>query len=175
MYCKNWPNLPREKRSLDNMRASCAWISFREGCMGVLTVNTTGYYLVSKRDRPQAGLMKHFLTFVLSAALAGGQTGPDWAVYRGKPGRTPHSPLDQIRPDNVKRLKLAWQYHTGDVVDQKQDPRSSFQAAPLLIEGKLYVVTPLNKIIALEPHTGRELWKFDPKIRREGDYGDGFV
>lgn len=127
-----------------------------------------------------ARILRHFFTFVLAAvSLAAvsvnAQPGPDWPAYGGDPGGMRHSPLDQIRPDNVSRLKIAWQYHTGDVIDQKDHPRSGFQATPLLINGKLYVVTPFNKIIALNPQTGQEIWKFDPHIERDGDYGDGLT
>ena len=36
----------------------------------------------------------------------------------------------------------------------------------------LYLTTPLGELIALDPATGAERWRFDPKSRRKADYGD---
>ncbi|HVN77903.1 MAG TPA: pyrroloquinoline quinone-dependent dehydrogenase [Terriglobia bacterium] len=82
----------------------------------------------------------------------------------------------------MKHLKVAWTYHTGDVSKgdgtwngQRIWAKSTFEATPLLVEGTLYVVSPFNRIIALDPETGREKWVFDPKIDRIGYYGDFFT
>jgi quinoprotein glucose dehydrogenase len=123
--------------------------------------------------------MHHFRILVfglaLSAAAGAGQV-EEWPVYGHDPGGMRHSPLADITPQNVSNLKVAWTYRTGDVVDDKMSRvRSSFQATPLMIDGTLFVVTPLNRIIALDPETGAERWKFDPKLNRKGDFGDGFT
>lgn len=52
---------------------------------------------------------------------------------------------------------------------------STFEDTPLEIAGTLYIVTPLNRIIALDAETGRERWKFDPKLDRNGAYGNYFT
>jgi quinoprotein glucose dehydrogenase len=87
-----------------------------------------------------------------------------------------------VKKDNVKRLKVAWTYHTDDVSNgtgtwngQKIWAKSTFEATPLLVDGTLYVASPFNRIIALDPETGREKWAFDPKIDRIGYYGDAFT
>src|SRR5436309_10448297 len=36
----------------------------------------------------------------------------------------------------------------------------------------MYLGTPLGRVIALDPATGRERWVFDPKIKRDVSYGD---
>jgi quinoprotein glucose dehydrogenase len=53
--------------------------------------------------------------------------------------------------------------------------RRGFESTPLVIDGTLYVTTPFNKIIAVDPDTGVERWRYDPRIRRAGDYGDGLI
>ncbi|HUS07605.1 MAG TPA: pyrroloquinoline quinone-dependent dehydrogenase [Bryobacteraceae bacterium] len=89
----------------------------------------------------------------------------EWPVYGGDAGGTRYSPLKQINRTNVSTLKPAWTYHTGDVSDGTEHPvRSAFEATPLLIDGVLYVVTVFDRLIALEPETGKELWSFDPKL-----------
>src|SRR5439155_170478 len=58
------------------------------------------------------------------------------------------------------------------------DPRfktgkpTAFEATPLLVDGTMYLGTPLGRVIALDPGTGRERWVFDPKIKRDVSYGD---
>jgi quinoprotein glucose dehydrogenase len=88
----------------------------------------------------------------------------DWPIY-GASGGTRYSPVKQIDRTNVGKLKVAWTYHTGDISDGTEFPvKSAFEATPLVVDGVLYVVTALDRLIALEPETGKELWAFDPKL-----------
>jgi quinoprotein glucose dehydrogenase len=94
------------------------------------------------------------------AKLAG-----DWPVYGHDPGGTRFSPLTQIDRNNVSQLKIAWTYHTGDVSDGKKLPTpSAFEATPILVDGTLYLPTPFDRVIALDPETGQERWRYDPKL-----------
>lgn len=100
--------------------------------------------------------------FLASAATANAQ---DWPVYGGDAGGTRYSTLKQIDRANVGSLKTAWTYHTGDLSDGTEYPvKSAFEATPLMVDGVLYVVTAFDRLIALEPETGKELWAFDPKL-----------
>ena len=74
----------------------------------------------------------------------------DWPAYGRDPGGTRFSPLTQIDTANVARLKLAWVYRTGDVLHSN----GRFEATPLLVDGRLYVSTPLGRVSALDPATG---------------------
>ena len=88
-----------------------------------------------------------------------------WPVYGGDPGGTRFSPLKQINRENVGRLKVAWTHHSGDMSDGSDIPvKSAFEATPLLVDGVLYVVTAFDRLLAIEPETGKELWAFDPKL-----------
>src|ERR1700737_4100333 len=53
----------------------------------------------------------------LFAPLALGQTIPDneWPVYGRDPGGSKYSPLSEIDRTNVKDLKIAWTFRTGDM------------------------------------------------------------
>lgn len=97
-----------------------------------------------------------------------------WPDYGNDKGGSRYSPLTQITPQNVKYLKKAWEYHTGDVSDGKGAIKSTsaFEATPILNDGRLYLPSPFNRVIALDPETGREIWKFDPKVDMSGRYGN---
>src|SRR5207237_8365120 len=92
------------------------------------------------------------------------------------PGGMRYSPLDQVNRQNVAQLKVAWTFHTGDVSDGKHGAnRSGFETTPLMVDGTLFLTTPFNRVIALDPETGQQRWAYDPKIDLDGDYGDGLI
>jgi len=106
----------------------------------------------------------------------------EWPSYGSDAGSSRYSPLSEINPQNVKELKIAWTFHTGDVAlgggtwnGQKVWARSTFEDTPLMVDDTLYVASSFNRIIALDPETGREKWAFDPKLDRLGYYGDYFT
>lgn len=79
--------------------------------------------------------------------------GADWPSYFGDPGGTHFSRLTQITRENVGELREAWRYATPDP--------GRLQTTPLVIDGTMYVVSPRQKVIALDAGTGREKWVFD--------------
>lgn len=77
---------------------------------------------------------------------------------------TKFSPLDQINRSNVAQLQQAWTYNTGDLPQgDTAGNLIAFEDQPSLIEGNLVVCTTTRKVIALDPKTGTERWRFDPK------------
>lgn len=89
----------------------------------------------------------------------------EWHAYGGDSQGTRYSRLTQINTRNVGRLRRAWVYHTGDLLpppgsDDEFSP--AFESTPLVIDGVMYLTTPSNIVIALDPETGREKWRFDP-------------
>jgi quinoprotein glucose dehydrogenase len=116
------------------------------------------------------------LSVAVCLTLAGGALADEWSSYGRDPGGTRFSPLTQIKPGNVGRLRQVWTFHTGDIATAPNgDGRSGFETTPLLVDGKLFLTTGFNRVIALDPVTGRQLWAFDPKLNRTRSYGDGFV
>jgi glucose dehydrogenase len=87
----------------------------------------------------------------------------DWSAYGHDPGGTKYSPLTQIEPATVARLARAWTYHTGEQGTQ-------FESTPLVIGGVMYVSTQRQRVVALDPETGTELWKYDPKVRNSREH-----
>src|SRR3546814_6755561 len=73
--------------------------------------------------------------------------------------------LGQITPANVGDLKLAWTYRTGV---RQPGVKSPLQTTPLMVDGTLYLCTQTNIVVALDPETGKERWRFDPKVDPTG-------
>src|SRR5579859_5344596 len=106
-----------------------------------------------------------FTEFILAGALfslaAQTTASPAWAegewpYYGHDAGGMRYSPVGQINRQNVARLKVAWTYHTGDVADgAKGRNRSGFETTPIFVDGKLFLTTPFNRVIALDGETGR--------------------
>jgi hypothetical protein len=112
------------------------------------------------------------LLFLLSAQ-ARAQVTTEWRAYGRDPGGSRYSPLTQVTRDNVNRLTTAWTYHTGETgaAPQRGAP-PALETTPIMVEGTLYISTPLGRVIALDPVSGTERWKFDSQVNRNGGYGD---
>ena len=100
----------------------------------------------------------------------------EWPNYGNDPGGMRYSPLTEINRENVSKLQVAWTFHTGDISDGKGERRrSGFESTPIMVDGTLYVTTPFNRIIALDPISGKQKWAFDPKIDLSWQSGDGLI
>jgi quinoprotein glucose dehydrogenase len=110
------------------------------------------------------------ICFLLMPGMAGGaeSAGPygGWAYYGGTQAGIRYSSQDQITRGNVEDLEIAWIYNTGEM--ERRGPElitnSSTQSTPTLVAGSLLICTPFNRLIALDPGTGKERWVFDAKV-----------
>ena len=94
-----------------------------------------------------------------------------WGYWGGDASGERYSPLREINRDNVARLRVAWTYRTGELGAGLRHPeRLTFSATPVLAFGTLYLSTPTDILIALDPVTGQQRWRFDPHIDRSRDY-----
>ncbi len=84
--------------------------------------------------------------------------GDDWTVTGGAAGNDRYSSLDQVTRANVKTLRVAWTWRSGDA----PAGRSEMQATPIVIAGVMYTTTPALNVVALRADSGRVLWTFDP-------------
>ncbi len=102
----------------------------------------------------------------------------EWQYYGGDPGETHFSPLTLITRGNVNKLKVVWEWRTDETAHETYNTTPGvFQATPLMIDGILYVVTPYNRVAALDAETGHEIWAYDPEAYKDGQVpnGTGFV
>jgi quinoprotein glucose dehydrogenase len=99
------------------------------------------------------------LLLCVSPALA-------WEHWGGDRGGMRFSPLTQITPANVGDLIRAWEFRTGDLDSRAPEvmKRTKFQATPLFVEDSLIFCSPFNEVIALDPGSGEQKWRYDPKI-----------
>ncbi|HUK90260.1 MAG TPA: pyrroloquinoline quinone-dependent dehydrogenase [Blastocatellia bacterium] len=100
----------------------------------------------------------------------------EWPAYGRDAGGERFSPLNQINLDNVKNLKVAWTFRTGDVSDgSKTLVASQFESTPIMVDGTLYLATPFDRVIALDPETGQQRWSYNPGLSLHVYYGDGLT
>ncbi len=81
----------------------------------------------------------------------------DWPVFSGHITADHYSPLSQINRGNVKRLKVAWTYDTGE--------GGRVETNPLIVGRTLYAFSSSQKVIALDAANGTVKWTFDSGIK----------
>lgn len=116
-------------------------------------------------------------TAFTSTAAPPGRHAPEedgqWAHYGGDAGGSRQSTLTHIDRKNVERLDFAWTYRTGELGQGfASAEKLAFEATPILARGMLYLTTPTSIVIALDPATGEQRWRFDPEIPRNRDYAE---
>src|ERR1700748_1669437 len=99
-------------------------------------------------------------------------TGPTagWDSWGNTAGGLRYSPLTQITPQNVGKLKVAWTYHFGPSATQSKVPLFTLEVTPIIAEGRMYVCSNVDRVVALNPETGKEIWSHDPKLNTTGVY-----
>jgi PQQ-dependent dehydrogenase (methanol/ethanol family) len=80
----------------------------------------------------------------------------NWPSYGRDYTNQRYSPLTEITPANVRGLSLAWKYKTGI--------HHAFEASPVVVNGVMYVSTPLNHVVALDARTGQKKWEYAPQL-----------
>ena len=116
---------------------------------------------------------------LLAAAPLRAEEVSGWPYTEGAPGGGRYSPLADIGPANVESLREVWRYRHGDFFEGRfpvnEQTGSAFESTPIVLEGRLYVTTPRNRVIALDAETGRELWTFDPALDRDAAYANMWI
>jgi len=105
------------------------------------------------------------LFLLLATALAGAEEATEWRHYGGDPGGGQYSNIKQINAGNVGALLPAWILRTGEMSKHAARPYG-FQTNPILLNGRLLLSTSSGIVIAADPGTGRELWRYNPELDR---------
>lgn len=108
---------------------------------------------------------------MFSAGFASAEEGDGWGHYGGSQHGLQYSALQQITKSNVGELTEAWRYRTGELGEGHREP-FAFEANPILVEGRVYLPTGSAIVMALDPATGAEIWRFDPEIDRSKHHAE---
>jgi len=121
----------------------------------------------------------HSLDIVGAATKHAGNAelpGSGWPHYGNDAGGHRFSSADLITASNVSDLDIAWQFSTGDLRTNAAGMQSSIaEGTPILVDGALVFCTPFNDVIALDPGTGVERWRFEANIDLDQRPGNQFV
>lgn len=146
-------------------RSPFAWKGAVASAAAFVVVIAIGTYLVA-----HANASSPFRDLPAADYAAGGTfTAPDgdWIAYGGTQGAQRFSPLAQITPENVDELERAWVSHTGDLPEDLDNNSYGAETTPLKVGDTLYLCSATNILIALDPATGGERWRYDPQVSDE--------
>jgi quinoprotein glucose dehydrogenase len=124
-------------------------------------------------------ILLSILPAMVTVFVAGAQN--DWPSYGHDPGGLQYSPLKQIDTRNVSKLQVAWTYDTRPATPPAPlsvvpapapaapvagggrggSRNRASQATPLVAGGMMYLSTPYNRVVALEPETGKKIWEYE--------------
>ncbi|HEX3754891.1 MAG TPA: membrane-bound PQQ-dependent dehydrogenase, glucose/quinate/shikimate family [Rhizomicrobium sp.] len=103
-----------------------------------------------------------------AVAVATDTGNGEWTHYGNSLHGTRYSDLTQITSANAGHLEQAWVYHSGLRPPGKLSA-DLLEATPLMVDGMLYSCTGYSAVFALDPVTGRQIWRHDTKI--DPNYG----
>ncbi|AQR72828.1 membrane-bound PQQ-dependent dehydrogenase, glucose/quinate/shikimate family [Sphingomonas sp. LM7] len=129
----------------------------------VVLLLVIGGFAISRINQPAIGA----LPGVIASSVADPsplRPGTDWPAYGGSYAAQRYSPLAQITPDNVGKLKRVWLYNTGDLPKDMKDNKYGAETTPLKVGDTLYLCSAKNILIALDPATGKQRWRYDPQV-----------
>jgi quinoprotein glucose dehydrogenase len=111
---------------------------------------------------------------IMTRTASGADAG--WQYYGGDQGGQRYSAARQVTPANVTQLAIAWTYSTSDMASKGEAMQhASFEDTPILADGRLYVCSPFSEVSAIDPGTGRQIWRFDPKVDSSVLYPNDYV
>ena len=88
----------------------------------------------------------------------------NWLTYYGAYNGQRYSGLDQINAGNVKSLTPAWVFQFGQFGIHAGEATYSFEAAPIVVDGVMYVSGWDGWLWAINAKTGKELWRYKHEI-----------
>jgi alcohol dehydrogenase (cytochrome c) len=76
-----------------------------------------------------------------------------WLHFGGNYAAWRHSPIEELTPERVGDLRVAWTLPTG--------VPSQLEASPIVYDGVMYTTSSFNRLFALDAVTGEMLWRYD--------------
>src|SRR6185436_14038173 len=114
-----------------------------------------------------AGVFLLLLAIGVSAQKTNGRSpDADWPMFNRDLAGTRFSPLTQINTANVTNLTQAWAYklrpHDGKPLTGQSASEIFQEITPIVVNDVMYLPAG-NRVVALEPETGKELWSYELK------------
>jgi quinoprotein glucose dehydrogenase len=129
-----------------------------------------GVLVYASFNDPQAVDGTFGATAKTRAANADAVAASEWPAYGRTQEGTRYSPLQQITPENVKNLQVAWTFRTGDMKGPNDPGEITDEVTPIKIGNLLYLCSPHQKLFALDAKTGTLKWKFDPQLKPDPSF-----
>jgi quinoprotein glucose dehydrogenase len=116
--------------------------------------------MIKNNYKSVAGLLAGGLLLALLISFIPGKrpkssVDDEWIHYGHDASNNKFSPLSIINTENVSQLKEVWNY-------QDSKDGSSILFNPLIVKGSMFAFMPSNKLVALNPETGKLIWEFFP-------------
>src|SRR5258708_7042486 len=109
-----------------------------------------------KRILSAISALSAFYLFALAVTAQGPARDGEWPMYSGSYRSERFSPLTQITPSNVSRLRPVWAY---------QPPGTgSLESTPVVVNGVMYVTAGPTMVAALDLKSGKALWEWTRPI-----------
>lgn len=97
--------------------------------------------------------------------LLGARSEPqNWLTYYGAYDGWRYSGLDQINRDTIRQLRPAWTFQFGQIGLSAATATYALEAAPLVVDGVMFLSGWDGYVWALDAETGRELWRYKHEI-----------
>ena len=153
--------LPRVQTQLGPHPLSCRWRLLAGTAIAALPL----FLVLEAVARWSSAPPSPASTVTLADPSAASVPAGDWPVWGRTAAGTRFSPLTGITPANVGQLEPAWTLRTGMA---PAGVTATFEATPLKIGDSLYLCTATNKLLALDPDSGRIKWSYDPHTNMQG-------
>ncbi|WP_267393210.1 MULTISPECIES: membrane-bound PQQ-dependent dehydrogenase, glucose/quinate/shikimate family [unclassified Sphingomonas] len=146
-------------------RAANRWKLAGGSIAGVVVATAILFTVLGTQEQAIAGLPAANSQGMMDPS--GQATGADWPSYGGTGAARRYSPLTQINASNVGKLEQVWLSHTGDMPDAGGMNKYGAETTPLKVGDALYLCSAKSIMISMDAATGKERWRFDPKVADE--------
>ncbi|HEX4595534.1 MAG TPA: PQQ-dependent dehydrogenase, methanol/ethanol family [Bryobacteraceae bacterium] len=131
----------------------------RFSALSLLAVAGSGFSQPREAPAPVPAVLRNYQA--VTAERLKNPEDRNWLMIRRTYDGWGYSPLAEITPDNVKRLRPVWVFSTGE--------QRGHEAPPIINNGVMFVSTPNNQVIAIDATTGNLLWRYH-KTRATGAF-----
>jgi quinoprotein glucose dehydrogenase len=117
-----------------------------------------------------------FVCFAIQAQpVTTNNKSESWPTYGNDAGGNRYSPLTQVNSKNVKNLRPAWTFRTGELetyAGTNALSKAAFEATPVMVGNTLYFSTPTSRVFAVDAVTGKQRWVYDATINLKNHFSE---